>query len=106
MNLGVVITPDAGLDIAEAKNWYDSQAANAGQKFYAAFRVPRSARKWVEIASVATRVGRRKIRKMKIPKFPYAIYYEIAGEEFRVPAVVHGARNPKYLNYRLRARPR
>ena len=46
--------------------------------------------------------GRRKIHKARIPKYPYSIYYEIIAEEFRVLAVVHGARNPKYLNYRLR----
>jgi hypothetical protein len=38
MNLRIVITPDAGLDIAEAKDWYDSQTPGAGEKFYSAFR--------------------------------------------------------------------
>jgi len=102
MSLRVVITPETGLDIAEAKEWYDSQETGVGEKFYSAFRgrlgeglkSPLSPRAW----------GRQKIRKIKIPKFPYAIYYEIAGEELRVIAVVHGARNPKYLNYRLRGR--
>jgi toxin ParE1/3/4 len=102
MRLRIVITPEAGLDIAEAKGWCDSQETGVGEKFYSAFRgriteglkSPSAPRAW----------GRRQIRKLMIPKFPYAIYYEIAGEEMRVIAVVHGARNPKYLNFRLRGR--
>ncbi len=102
MSLREVITPDAGIDIAEAKSWYDSQESGIGEKFYFAFRhrledvlkTPLLPQAW----------GRRKIRKVKIEKYPYGIYYEIVGEELRVLAVVHGARDPKYLNYRLRSR--
>lgn len=102
MSLREVITPEAGIDIAEAKGWYDLQDSGVGEKFYFAFRyrleetlkMPLLPRAW----------GRRKIRKVKIPKYPYAIYYEIIDEELRVLGVVHGARDPKYLNSRLRGR--
>ena len=100
MSLRVVITPEAAADIINAQTWYDSQEAGVGDKFYFAFRnrihdalaVPLLPRAW----------GRRKIRKVRIPKYPYSIYYEIIAEELQILAVVHGARDPKYLNYRLR----
>jgi plasmid stabilization system protein ParE len=100
MSRRVAITPDAAADILNARAWYDSQETGAGDKFYFAFQkrinkaldMPLSPRAW----------GRRKIRKVRIPKYPYSAYYEIVGEELRVLAVVHGARDPKYLNYRLR----
>ncbi len=100
MNLGVVITPQAAADILEARAWYDSQQAGVGGKFYFGFRnrlekaleSPLSPRAW----------GRRKIRKVRIPKYPYFIYYEIVAKQMRIIAVIHGARDPKNINYRLR----
>ncbi len=100
MSLRGVITPEAAADILNARTWYDSHETGVGEKFYFAFcnrihdalGTPFLPRAW----------GRRKIRKVRIPKYPYSIYYEIIAEELRVLAVVHGARDPKYLNYRLR----
>ena len=100
MSLRVVITPEAAADILNARAWYDSQEAGVGDRFYFAVRdrihdalaTPLLSRAW----------GRRKIRKVRIPKYPYSLYCEIVAEELRVLAVVHGARDPKYLNYRLR----
>ena len=100
MSFRVAITPDAVADILNARAWYDSQEIGVGDKFYFAFEeriykaleIPLSPRAW----------GRRTIRKVRIPKFPYSAYYEIVDNELRILAVVHGARDPKYLNYRLR----
>lgn len=100
MSLGVVITPHAAADILNARTWYDNQEAGAGDKFYLAFRT--RIYEAIETPSLPRAWGRRKIRKARIPKYPYSIYYEIIAEKLRVIAVVHGARDPKYLNYRLR----
>jgi hypothetical protein len=100
MSLGVVITPEAAADILEARSWYDSQETGLGDRFYFGFRnrteevlrAPFAPRAW----------GRRQIRKVRIPKYPYFIYYEILPEELRLLAGIHGARNPKHISYRLR----
>jgi len=99
MSLCVIITPEAAADILNARTWYDSQESGVGGKFYFAFRTriqsasenPFLPREW----------GRRKIRKVRIPKYPYSAYYEIVGEELRIVALIHGARNPKYIHHRL-----
>jgi hypothetical protein len=73
MNLRVVITPEAAVDILEARAWYESRQSGIGDRFYFGLRdrvlealcspfVPRA---W----------GRRSIRKIRIPKYPYFIYY-------------------------------
>lgn len=100
MSLRAVITPEATADILNARTWYDSQEAEAGDKFYFAFR--NRIHDALETPFLLRAWGRRKIRKLRIPKYPYSIYYEIIAEELQVLAVVHGARDPKYLNYRLR----
>ena len=100
MSLRVVITPAAAADIVEARDWYDSQAVGVGDKFY--FAVRNRIHDALENPLLPRAWGRRKIRKFRIPKYPHSIYYEINTEELQVLAVVHGARNPKYLNYRLR----
>ena len=100
MSLRVVITPAAAADIVEARDWYDSQAVGVGDKFY--FAVRNRIHDALENPLLPRAWGRRKIRKFRIPKYPYSIYCEINAEELQVLAVVHGARNPKYLNYRLR----
>jgi toxin ParE1/3/4 len=100
MSLRVVITPSAAADIVEARAWYDSQEAGVGDKFYFALR--NRIHNALENPLLPRAWGRRKMRKYRIPKYPYSIFYEINAEALQVIAVVHGARNPKYLNYRLR----
>ena len=34
-------------------------------------------------------------------KFPYLVYYRVAGEEIRILGVVHGAMNPKTAQARF-----
>jgi len=99
MSLRVVIMREAAADILEAREWYDSQQAGVGDKFYFALRNRVQAA--IETPLLPRAWGRRNIRKIRIPKYPYFIYYEIMAEELRVIAVIHGARNPKYINYRL-----
>ncbi len=99
MSLRVVITPEAAADILEVREWYDSQQAGAGDKFYYAFRNRVQAA--MEAPLLPRAWGRRNIRKIRIPKYPYFIYYEIIAEDLRVIGVIHGARNPKYINHRL-----
>jgi plasmid stabilization system protein ParE len=97
MSLCVIITPTAATDILEARNWYETQQVGVGDQFYFSFRnrvaealrAPFQPHAW----------GHRGIR---MPKYPYSIYYEIIDEELRIIAVIHGARNPKYINQRLR----
>ena len=100
MSLRVVITPEAAADIVDARTWYDSQETGAGDRFYQIFR--KRIHDALKNLLLPRAWGRRKIRKLRISKYPYSIYYEINAEELQIIAVVHGARNPKYLNDRLR----
>ena len=100
MNFRETITPDAALDLARAVDWYDSQEPGVGEKFYLAFR--EKLEQILESPLSPRPHGRRKIRKVNLYKFPYGIYYEVVEHQVRVLAVIHGARDPKYVGYRLR----
>lgn len=40
--------------------------------------------------------------RMLADRFPYAIYYEIAGEQIRIRAVLDCRRDPKWIHSRIR----
>lgn len=101
MSLPLTITPEADRDIAEANNWYDKQQAGVGLRFVLAVRLRFD--DIIRSPLLPRAFGRKNIRKVRVPHWPYSIYYRIINDaEIRVVAVVHGARDPKYLNYRLR----
>ncbi len=101
MSLQLIITPDANRDIEEAAAWYDERQAGVGLRFVFAVRL-----RFDEILRsplLPRPFGRKAVRKVRIPHWPYSIYYRVINDaQLRIVAVVHGARAPKYLNYRLR----
>ena len=101
MSLQLIITPDADHDIEEAGDWYDEQQAGVGLRFVLAVRLRFDA--MLRSPLLPRPFGRKAVRKTRVPHWPYFIYYRIVNDaELRVVAVVHGARDQKYLNYRLR----
>ena len=101
MSLQLIITPDANHDIEEACTWYDEQQAGVGLRLVLAVRL-----RYEDILRsplLPRPFGRKAVRKVRVPHWPYFIYYRIINDaELRIVAVIHGARDPKYLNYRLR----
>jgi len=99
VNYRLVITAEARIDIAEAVRWYEERSPGLGRRFFHAL-----AERLRAIRADPCRpsgFGRRRIRKSRVRKFPYAVYYEVRGEEIRIHAVFHGARSPRMLIQRL-----
>lgn len=101
MSLQLIITPDASRDIDEACAWYDERQTGVGKRFVLAVRLRFES--ILRSPLFPRPFGRKAVRKVSVPRWPYSIYYRIVNDEqLRIVAVVHGARDPKYLNYRLR----
>lgn len=101
MSLQLIITPDADHDLEEACNWYDSQQSGVGLRLVLAVRLRLD--DIMRSPFLPRPFGRKAIRKVRVPHWPYSIYYRIINDAvIRIVAIVHGARDPKYLNYRLR----
>ncbi len=72
MSRALVITAEAGRDIAEASQWYDEMEPGVGRKFELALdRAFERIRQTPELYRVR---GRRDIRRCRPEKWPYGIY--------------------------------
>jgi plasmid stabilization system protein ParE len=98
VRIRIVIRRSAAADIAEAHSWYEAQRAGLGTKFLD------------EVEWTLERVGTdpsrfpivfRDARRALVRRFPYAIYFRLAGDRARVLAVVHQSRDPRTWKQRL-----
>ena len=99
MNLKIVITAAARLEIAEAVKYYEEQRPSAGVRFWIEFKI--LAKRLKNFPELYPRFGQRGIRKAPMHNYPHAVYYRMAGEELRVLGVVHGTMNPKSVKARF-----
>ena len=99
MSYRVIITSLARVDISQAVQWYEEKNAGLGRFFWRELKARLIALKQDPLFPRA--FGTRGFRKVRIPKFPYSAYYEMVGDEIRIHAVFHAARDPRTLEHRL-----
>ena len=88
----MIIRPEAEQDIAQASDWYDAQREGLGEEFEHAVDV---CLRRIERMPEATRVVFQEVRRARISRFPYLVYYRIENGEVVILAVVHGHRGPE-----------
>lgn len=98
MSSRLVVRPEAEADIEAAYLWYEEQRPGLGEIFLAELRhtldrVVDNPRLYQEVYPEARRALPR--------RFPYGIFYLIAGDEVVVLAVTHQARHPGVWRSRL-----
>ncbi len=84
--------PDADAELGEARAWYGYQRKGLDAEFMlcideALERIARS--------PTAYPIIHRQLRRAVVRRFPFAIFYELTGDEIRVTAVFHSRRDPK-----------
>ena len=82
----------AELDIDEAFVWYEARAAGLGELFLSALdacfdRISRDPEMY------PVRHGR--VRRARLSRFPYSVFYTIRDDTIDVLAVYHGRRRPR-----------
>lgn len=92
MSTRLVVRPDAVNDLQEAINWYESKRPGLGQLFKQV--VWKSVRQIIE-SPLAYPIVQRSIRRAKVRRFPFGIYYEIEGSQVVVLAVYHFKRSSR-----------
>jgi len=99
----VRLLPVADQEILDAAQWYEHQGRGLGGEFLTAVNDGLS-----EIEQHPQHFGRpphfrsaRDIRRLLLPRFPYAIIFEIRPRDVRVVAVAHVRRRPNYWRTRL-----
>ena len=102
MPFKLIIKAEAYEDIAEAFEYYEIQSAGLGDRFWKELKLYFS-----KIENHPTHYGFSDevpgmiFRDVLMDSFPYRIYYEIAGKEVIVFAIIHGQRNPDFIRKRL-----
>jgi hypothetical protein len=103
----VRLSPEAGLELAEASEWYASRRVGLEDEFLAEVE-----RVLALIAAAPSSFPRLLdlpedliVRRALLPRFPYAIVFMGFGSGIRVLAVAHAKRRPGYWLTRVRTVP-
>jgi len=95
--MSIVILRSAVEDLVRGRDFYEKQGEGLGDYFEDSLSADiDSLRLFAGIHNVALGYYR-----MLSTKFPYAVYYEIVGEQIRIHAVLDCRRDPKWIHTRL-----
>lgn len=92
MSLPIVLRPEAQTDLLEARDWYEQQGPGLGDGFAEA--VDEMFARIEEMPELYA-VMLRDVRRGKLRRFPYVVYYRVLTDRIEVIAVLHGSRDPK-----------
>lgn len=98
MSLRVVLRPEAEADLLAARAWYERDRSELGEAFTDSFEAM--------IARLKARpelyaVALQNIRRAKLRRFPYLVYYRVLSDRIEVIGVLHGSRNPRIWQERI-----
>ncbi|SRR6266545_209823 len=82
----------ARADIAEAFRWYEARSVGLGHEFLRAVRV---GLREIERAPLQFPIAVDDIRKVRLRRFPYLIYFVVFPNHLSVIAVTHGRRHAR-----------
>jgi toxin ParE1/3/4 len=92
MSHPLIIRPEAEQDMAEGRDWYEGQRENLGAEFLTAVDdIFERIREMPELYAPEYKA----VRRARLVRFPYIVYFRIIGEVVEVIAVQHGSRNPR-----------
>lgn len=92
MRFKLEVRPEAFADVAEAFSYYESQRAGLGDEFEA--ELHQAMQLLGELARAGPVVYRR-LRRVLMQRFPFAVYYRVSGETVEVRGVIHSSRDPR-----------
>ncbi len=97
MSDDVRLRKDAEQDLEDAADWYQRQRPGLGQDFLD--EVAATLERLVDNPLMYPAVYRG-LRRALIGRFPFGIFYRIAGRTVTVLAVMHGSRDPRHWKRR------
>jgi hypothetical protein len=96
----VVVLEEAAEDLAAGIAFYDAQEPGIGQYFFASLVA--------DLASLRLHAGIHCVQfgfhRMLASRFPFAVYYDVAGGLARVAAVLDMRRDPAWIRKELQER--
>lgn len=98
MALAIVFRPEAENDVLQTRRWYEQQMAGLGDAFADSLAQIVSR---IEMMPEIYPIARHSVRRGKLRRFPYLIYYRIQTARIEVIAVLHGSRHPNVWRDRV-----
>jgi toxin ParE1/3/4 len=97
----LLINPFAELELEEAKDWYNLQQDDLGERF-----VKEIEKTIIRITENPFQFPKeiKQIRKAIVNDFPYSIFFYVADNLINVFAIFHSSRNPMIWKKRFRER--
>ena len=90
MTRPVVLTPLAQADIRKAYVWYEKERPGLGERFID--RVESAIEKIADHPTTYAPIA-DDVRRVRVEKFPYALWFQIAADGSVVVACLHGKRD-------------
>ena len=98
MKYGLILRQEAERDLAEAYRWYSEKVPGLGSDFLA---VVERALESIKENPARFPVIYREVRRALMRRFPYGIFFIVAGNKVIVLGLMHAARDPvKWRNPR------
>ena len=94
----LIFTQAARAELIEAQDWYESEAAGLGRRFRV--EIDRAVQRIVN-APYQFPVVFKTLRRARVKRFPYALYFSIEGDTLVVVACFHGSRDPQKWQRRV-----
>ena len=87
----VIFTPTARAELIEAQDWYEAEAPGLGGRFrtevdHAVQRMATNPRQFPKVL--------KHLRRARVKKFPYALFFSSGADALLVVACFHGSRDP------------
>ena len=94
----IVFRPEAATDVLEARAWYEQHEIGLGDAFADCLdKIVNGIEAMPEMYAPAL----DNVRRGKLRRFPYLIYYRILLDRIEVIAVLHGSRHPRVWQGRV-----
>ena len=93
-----IIRPRAEDDLEEAALWYDKKQLGLGNQFLACVR---DTVKKLEQSPDLGHVVHPRMRRASVRRFPYGVFYQVAGNQIIVVGVFHARRSSRRWKARL-----
>jgi toxin ParE1/3/4 len=90
MNFPVILSPAADREFDAAAHWYEEHTGK-GASFV--FQVQETLDRIARTPEIHAIVYKN-LRRARVSKFPYLVYYRVLADRVEVLAVVHGHRDP------------
>lgn len=95
----LILTNDAKIDVIEISEWYEIRTAGTGERFLTALDEKfDSICGNPELHSLISKTG---IRKSKLEKWPYQVFFAHSPHLIEVIAIIHTSRDPEYISKRI-----